>query len=153
MSKYLSVFIIIIFSMLAVSAAADSSCAPTISLVSQDPVLATPGSYVKLVFEISGLNECKDGLTVKLNPLYPFSLDSGSDYLRILNTNPYVSGYKSTWNVGYNLRIADDASGENYTVQMAYHSGPETEISTTFSVNKDFDINIINSLTSFDAVV
>jgi hypothetical protein len=153
MKKYLSVFIIMILSLLTVSAAADYSCIPTISLVSQDPVLATPGSYVKLVFEISGLDECKDGLTVKLNPLYPFSLDSGSDSLRVLNTNPYVLGYKSTWNVGYNLRIADDASGENYTVQMAYHSGTESAISSTFSVNKDFEINIINSLTSFDSVV
>jgi hypothetical protein len=152
--KSVFIFLIVIFSMLSVSAAsADfSGCAPQISLVSQDPVIATPGSYVKLVFEVSGLDYCSNGVAVKLNPSYPFSLDSGIDSMRVLNAKPYVSGYKGTWNIGYTVRIAEDASGENYTIQMLYHSGTGTDF-TTSSVSQDFDINIINSLTSFDAVV
>jgi hypothetical protein len=129
-----------------------TSCSPTITLVNQDPITATPGSYVKLVFEISGLDYCTSGLAVELNPQYPFSLDSGADPVRVLTSKPYVAGYKSTWNVGYNVRIADDASGENYTIELLYHSGIGTDF-TSSSVRKDFDISITNSLTSFDAVI
>jgi hypothetical protein len=154
MKRYSIIFLMLILSMLSVSAASTdlSGCTPQISLVSQEPVIATPGSYVKLVFEVSGLDYCTNGMAVELNPSYPFSLDSGSNSIRVLNAKPYVSGYKGTWNIGYNVRIADDASGENYTIQMLYHSGTGTDFITS-SVSQDFDINIINSLTSFDAVV
>jgi len=130
-----------------------TTCSPKISLVNQDPVIATPGSYVKVVFEISNLDYCSsNGLAVKLNPKYPFSLDSGVDSVRTLASSPYVSGYKSTWDVGYTVRVADDASGENYTLSLLYHSGIGTDFTSSF-VEQDFSINIIDALTSFDAVI
>jgi len=136
-----------------VNAATDlTTCSPQISLVSQDPITATPGTYVKVVFEVSNLDYCSSGLAVKLNPKYPFSLDSGVDSVRTLASKPYVVGYKTTWDIAYTVRIADDASGENYTLQLLYHSGIGTDFTSSF-VEQGFTINILDAQTNFDAVI
>lgn len=130
-----------------------SSCSPVINLISQDPLPATPGSYVKVVFEVSNLYSCYNGFAVELNPKYPFSLDNGTNSIQTISSLPYVSGsYKYTWDVGYTVRIADDAVGENYTLPLLYHAGAGTDF-TLPSVEQDFTIAITDERTTFDSVI
>jgi len=132
---------------------ADSStCSPNIVLVSQDPIKATPGSYVKVVFELSNLYNCYNGLGVKLTTPYPFSLDNGTNPVQTIASLPYVSGsYQTTWDVGYTVRIADDAANQNYTLPLLFHIGTSPDFSN--SAENDFNINIINEMTNFDSVI
>jgi hypothetical protein len=130
-----------------------STCSPQINLVSQDPVSAAPGSYVKVVFEVSNLGYCSAGFAVKLDSKYPFSLDNGTNPVQYITSLPYVAGnYQTTWDVGYNVRIADDAIGQNYTLSLLSHQGTGSDF-TYSSVEQGFTIGITDERTTFDSVI
>lgn len=129
----------------------DSSCNPVIKIVSQDPIPSIPDSYVKLIFEVSNLGNCY-GFAVKLNPEYPFSLDTGSDSIQTIENIPSSSGYKSAWDVPYKIRIASDALDGEYNLKLTYHEGSGRDFET-FAIEKMFNITIQDSRTKFDAVI
>ena len=73
-NKFFAVIIIslslIIFANINLTAV--SGCSPIITLLNQDPNPAIPGGYVRVIYEVSGMQEpdC-NGMTVKLIPEYP----------------------------------------------------------------------------------
>lgn len=142
--------LICIFNSLYFVSADITSCSPNITLISQDPYPATPNSYVTLVFEISKLEKC-DGLAVKVNQEYPFSLDPGVDSIQTIH-KPYSTDYKDSWIVSYKLRVAQDALDDNYQVILNYHEGDSKDFSS-YSFEQQFNVNIKDSQTSFDVVV
>src|SRR3989344_3461580 len=105
---YMVLVFILIASISLVHAADITSCNYAINLINQDPNPATPNSYVKLVFEVSGLSNC-NGFAVKLDPQYPFSLDPGADVVQTITKTPYAQDYKSTWDIPYKVRVAQEA--------------------------------------------
>jgi hypothetical protein len=142
---------IIMLSNVSLTKAESVSCNPSIQLVNQDPVSATPASYVKVVFEVSNLQGC-NGFAVKLNPEYPFSLDPGYESIQTLNTNPYSPNYKSAWTIPYRIRIADDALEGDYNLKLFYHSGISTDFSQYY-IEGDFNITISDEQTDFATVI
>jgi len=155
MNRRLFISISIVFILMFVSIgsvnAESNSCNPGIKLINQDPNPAIPDSYVKVLFEITGLGNCNKGYAVKLNPEYPFSLDSNSSDVFTIEGNPYAPGYKNTWMIPYQIRIASDALEGDYSLKLDYHEG-----SDKFFVDyteKEFNITILDSRTKFDAVI
>jgi len=146
----LGIFTLIFLSIFSLVNAETISCNPTINLVSQDPNPSVPNDYVKLLFEISNFGDC-NGLAVQLNPEYPFSLDSNESSIQSIETNPYVSGYKSAWAIAYKLRIDSDAFDGDYSLFMRYHGGNSLDFSSY--LEQDFNISIKDSRTEFDAVI
>jgi hypothetical protein len=130
--------------------AESNSCNPTIKLVSQDPNPATPSDYVKVIFEITELENC-DGFSVRLNPEYPFSLDSNASAVQSIETNPYVSGYRSVWMIPYNVRVDSAAFEGDYKLKLQYHEG-NNKIFDSY-VGAGFNITIEDSRTKFDTVI
>ncbi len=127
------------------------SCSLTVTLLNQEPYPAVPGEYVKVVFQISGLNDnACSGAKFRLVPKYPFSLDEG-DEIKVLDGNTYIPGYNKNWLIGYKLRVDKDAvEGEN-SIEARYTSN--TNLNFDSYVEKSFNITIEDSRTSFDAVV
>jgi hypothetical protein len=125
-------------------------CDPTIQLVSQDPSPAVPNDYVKVIFEVTNLGNC-DGLTLKLNQEYPFSLDSNSSDTQTIETNPYAPDYRAVWTIPYKIRIDGDAFDGDYNLKLRYHEGASESLSDY--VEQGFDISIKDSRTEFDAVI
>jgi len=135
--------------------ATSSTCYPQIALVNQDPNPATPNSYVKLLFEVSGVDQqaCSSGMAVKLIPEYPFSLDPNAESVQVLNSNTYIAGnYKTTWMVPYNVRIADNALEGDYLIKMFYHLGSDENFDSSYA-EEDFNVTITDAQTDFDAVI
>jgi hypothetical protein len=154
MNKYLVLTsFFLIFSLVCVGFinAADDPCGPTITLVSQDPNPAVPNGYVKVIFEISDTEGC-DGLSVRLDPDYPFSLDENATNVQTLQGNPYSQDYKNTWSVPYKVRIDPDALDGDYSLKLDYIEGV-TEYFYSSYIKKGFNITIQDSRTNFDAVI
>ena len=144
-------FSIIILSNVLISAASDSTpCSPSIQMVNQDPSPAIPDGYVKVTFEITGLDHCK-GFAVKLNPEYPFSLDTNETSFFSISENPYSAGYSNAWMVPYKIRVASDAFDGDYFLKLDYHEGTDSYFNS-YSENQ-FNITIKDARTKFDAVI
>jgi len=147
----LSAVFILVIMLASFNLAADSSCKPKISLVNQDPTPADPNSYVKVVFEVSGLLDC-DGFAVKLDPKYPFSIDPDVNPVQTIDKFSYLPNYKSTWTVPYKIRVAQDAFEGEYQLGMLYHVGTNQEFGASEG-RAEFNISITDTQTDFDVVV
>lgn len=126
-------------------------CNPKINLVYQDPFPAVPDSYMKVVFEVSGLDNC-NGYAIQLRPEYPFSLDPGVNAVRSIEKNPFAAGYKSAWNVPYTVRVASDALEGEYYIKIRQHQGTSEDFESAAS-EEEFNISIVDSQTDFAVVI
>ena len=129
-----------------------AACSLNVSLINQDPYPAIPGDYVKIVFQVSGVEnpECKGamfGLVLK----YPFSADEDTD--KILPDSSYVPDYNTAWMIPYKIRIDENAlNGEN-ELEVKYKIGREkywdSYLTKKFNitiedVRADFEVSIKN---------
>lgn len=128
-------------------------CQLSMDLVNQDPNPAVPGDYVKVLIQVSGIeNPYCNGAKVKLEPEYPFSLDPGDTTLQTLAASTYVQDYKTAWTIPYKLRIASDAIEGDYQLKLICDSGVNNYFDD-LSVEKHFNITVTDVQTDFDAVI
>jgi len=135
-----------------VSAESAGTCTLDVSLINQEPYPAAPNSYVKLVFQVSGVENPKcEGAKFEFVPTYPFSLDQNEQALKILDSgSTYVSNYNNNWMVAYKVRVDKDAIEGDSEIKIRYvvgAEGPDPYITKTFT------IDIEDTRTSFDAVI
>lgn len=142
-------FFLFLFLFVNVSAE-DSSCNPTFKLISQDPNPAGPGDYVRVLLEVSDFADC-DGLSLRLDSQYPFSLDENDSAIQTIESNPFAPGYKTVWTIPYKVRIDSSALNGDYSLTIQYH--PKSNAYFYSYSEKEFNIIIQDSLTNFDAVI
>jgi hypothetical protein len=150
--SFAGILIIMFVSMSLASADTVLSCNPHVNIISQDPSPAIPDSYVKVVFEISNLATC-NGLSVKLNPIYPFSLDPGYNPIQTIEKNPYSPDYKTAWDVPYTIRVAQDALEGDYELKLQYHEGANKDFQYSSFVEEGFNLTVTDVQTDFAVVV
>jgi hypothetical protein len=131
-------------------ASAIGGCDLKASLVNQDPIHAVPGEYVRVVFQLTGLDNpaCGD-VTFKVMQDYPFSLDPGVDPAVTLRGVTYTSSYNSQATIPYDLRVDKDALDNNYTLRVFYGIG----IANPSLIEGDFSISVENVKSDFDVFV
>ncbi len=153
-----ALFLVMGFFISAQSVSALGTCYPQINLVNQDPNPAVPGSYVKVLLEVSGVDnpDCK-GFAVQISPQYPFSLDPGVSPIQVLNDSTYTPDFKTSWTVPFKLRVADDAIQGEYTLPIKSHTGTSRDFLTNppmqLSYDNEVNITLTDALTSFATVV
>jgi len=149
-----SLFLGIFFSV-QVRADSATACNLNVSLVNQDPYPAIPDSYVKLTFQVTGVqnSEC-DGAYFALVPTYPFSLEENPGWI-ILNDETYILGseYKSSWMIPYTVRVDKDALDDSAEIEVHYSSGKGDPTKSESYLIQKFNISIQDSRTAFDAVI
>ena len=149
MNKILTFIVLAMFAFsMAVVSADDDPCALSVSLINQDPYPAVPGSYVKLVFQVSGIDDSScTGAKVNIEPNYPFSFDDGENSVFVLDgATTYINDYETAWMIPVKLRVDEDAFDGNASVTVSYGE--------TFTVvSQDFDVEIEDARTTFDAVI
>jgi hypothetical protein len=133
-----------------VNASESGACDLEVSLINQEPYPAAPGSYVKLVFQVAGVeNPTCNGANIKFVPIYPFSLDSNQESLKVLTSgSTFISNYNNNWMVAYNVRVDKDAIEGESNVVIYYSDGNQDP-----TIKKEFIIDIEDTRTSFDAVI
>jgi hypothetical protein len=129
---------------------ASASCDMGVTLLNQDPYPATPGEYVKVVFQINGTEttEC-NSVFFDIVPEYPFSVES-SDTRVVLAGGTYITGYESFLLKAYKLRVDGNALDGDSKIKVKY--GYKTG-GTTSSYTKEFDVNIKDARTDFEVSV
>jgi len=139
---------LLMMGMSAMTTAIESACFLNVTLINQDPYPAVPGDYVKLVFQVDGIDSpyCND-ITFNLLEDYPIEFDPGKSGLRTFKKIDYIKDYESNLLVPYEVRVNKDAlDGEN-PIEVRVQSKNGAAISKTFSlevvdVKADFEVYV-----------
>lgn len=130
-----------------------ATCMLDVYMINQDPYPAVPGEYVKLVFQVDGLEnkDCEE-VMVELVPNYPIVLDPNSTTKVSANSGTFVRDFGSHLIVPYRVRIDEDAvEGDNpIDVKVSYGDILASQKSTIISqfnltvedLKADFEITI-----------
>ena len=129
-----------------------SSCVLTPTLLSQDPNPVTPGDYVKLVFQVIGMQDPSCGnVTFQLIPEYPISFDptTTSYYSALGGVN--VANYNSYLTIPYTIRVDPDAVKGNDTIYLQYTNSNfnTSAISKTFFIELSISLIVISIIVMF----
>lgn len=129
---------------------ASAACDLQISMLNQDPYPAIQGEYVKVVFQIDGLETADCGIvTFGVKEGYPFYLDPDVENPITRNSGTYQKDYNSSPQVPYKLRIDENAlDGEN-SLEVYYSTKTATGITQEFDIKvqdtrADFEVNVKN---------
>ncbi|MEK6918719.1 MAG: hypothetical protein AABW73_01640 [Nanoarchaeota archaeon] len=124
-------------------------CDLDISLVNQDPAVATPGDYLKLVFKVDGISqvECGD-VKLKLAPQFPIILEQGDSGERSLTSGGFVANYVDYALVPYRIIIDKDTPDGDNEIRLSY-----TQAGVSGEIKKFFNISVKNQVADFEVTV
>jgi len=135
-----------------VSAASSSgACQIGVALVNQDPYPAVPGDYVKIVFQLTGVDNPDCGkITFAVNGVFPFSLDPGVPKEFVVRSGIYSKDFPSFYLAPFKLRVDKDALDGDNVLSASY--------STSVGANdlvfeKDFNISVQDLRGDFEVSV
>jgi hypothetical protein len=118
--------------------AAETACDLDVTLLNQDPYPAVPGDYVKLVFQVEGLDSptCED-ITFNLLADYPIEFNPGETGLRTFKKIDYIKDYESNLLIPYEVRINSDALDGANPVEVRVQSKGNAPLTKTFDIEVD----------------
>ncbi len=125
------------------------SCSLGVSMINQDPYPAIPGDYVKVVFQIDGVENPECGIVnFEIKENYPFSLDPGTTNRITINAGTYSRTYSSFYLATYKLRVDEGALEGDNPIEVVY-SGSGAGLLEEFDIyvedtRADFEIHIKN---------
>lgn len=141
--------ILIIISIFIFSIASINACNLGINLINQDPYPAIPGGNVKILFQVTGVenSECRE-ISFQINEKFPFEVDPGTTNKRTIQGGIFARDYSNFWIVPYNLRIDDYALGKTTKLEIKISNSK-----TNSKIIKEFDIEIKDVETDFEIYV
>jgi hypothetical protein len=146
--RFIFTFIIIAVYLLNIATAA---CDLQISMLNQDPYPAIPGDYVKVVFQIDGLESTECGeVTFGIKEEYPISLDPNVTNPITIKSGTFQANYGSFYLAPYKLRLDENAmDGENPIEVYHTKSSSSVTVITEFNltvddIRADFEIHVKN---------
>ncbi len=129
-------------------AVAETACDLDITLLNQDPYPAIPGDYVKLVFQVDGLDspDCND-ITFDLIEDYPIKFNPDETGIRTFKKIDYVKDYESSLLIPYEVRIDENALDGANNIEARVQSKNDAPLTETFSIEiddslADFEVHI-----------
>jgi len=139
------ILLLAVFSFIGLATA--ETCNLEISMLNQDPYLAIPGDYVKVVFQINGLENTNCGIvTFGVKENYPIYLDPDTQNPITINSGTYQKDYSSSSQVSYKLRLDENAlDGEN-PIEVYYSTG-------TTNIVKEFNLTVKDTRADFEVYV
>ncbi len=126
-----------------------TTCAPTVSLVNQDPYPATPGDYVKIVFQVDGIADpaCGD-IQFELLEKYPITFDPNSTKKISLKSGTFAKDYSSHLIVPYKVRVDHEAVDGDNPIEVQF-----SNMGATGLISQEFNLNIEDSRADFEVYV
>jgi len=126
-----------------------ATCNLKISMLNQDPYPAIPGDYVKVVFQIDGLENSDCGeISFGIKEEYPISLDPNVTNPITIKSGTFQANYGSFYLAPYKLRLDENAlDGENPIEVYHTKSLSDLTVITEFNLTvkdtrADFEIHI-----------
>jgi hypothetical protein len=125
-----------------------SACTLDVKLINQDPYPASPGDYVKVVFQMTGTEDPSCGLvTFQLLEAYPFSLDPGVSRDVVIQSGTYAKDYDPSLIMPYRLRVDENALDGDNELKIGFFT---TNTNNNVFQNRNFSINVEDSRTEFE---
>ncbi|MAE49286.1 hypothetical protein CMI48_00510 [Candidatus Pacearchaeota archaeon] len=150
MKWFLFVGFVFVLSLSFVSAA---DCEITATLLNQDPYPAVPGEYVKLVFQIDGLDTTDCGeVTVELVEEFPVSFDPNQTRVVQINSGTFTSDFQSFLIAPYRVRVSEEALEGDNPIELKYTFQPAADGAPT-ELSREFQLNVQNVKTDFEISV
>lgn len=132
-----------------VNAQSASLCDLSVSLLNQDPYPAIPGEYVKVVFQLKGLDEPTCGqVNFELVEEFPFTLEPGQKRVVEFGSGTFVKDYKSYGLIPYTIIVDERALDGDRPINVKYTSNAQRNNVT--SITKQFNINVEDLRTDFE---
>jgi len=124
-----------------------AGCNLGVSLLNQDPYPAVPGDYVKLVFQVEGVenSECQN-VVFELIPQYPISFDPGVESKVTIKGGTFTKDFTSFLMVPFKVRVDSDALNGDTPFEVSYSDGL---ISPTKKL-KDFNLYVEDVRVDFE---
>lgn len=124
------------------------------SLINQDPYPAVPGDYVKLLFQLKGLEDPScENIYFELVEEYPISLDPGDDAVIHRAGGTFTKDFESHLTMPYKVRVDPDALNGDTPIEVRYASTSlATSIPATFH-SSTFNLNIQDVKSDFEIFV
>lgn len=149
MKKGFIIFLVFLFSF-APALALTNSCDLSLQLLNQDPYPAIPGDYVKIVFQIDGLEDsnCND-VTLNFLEKYPISFDNGSSGIASFKSGTFSRDFPGHAVVPFKVRVDGDAIDGNNPIEVLLSQSGTAELSYTFNLSvedtkAEFEIYVKN---------
>jgi hypothetical protein len=146
MKRSVLLVFMLLFSFSVVSA--ETVCDLDVSLINQDPYPAVPGDYVKLVFQLDGVDgaDCQD-ITFDLLTDYPIEFNSGESGRRTFERINYLKDFDSNILVPYEVRVHRDALDGANPIEVRVQSKGDPALSRVFDlevsdVKADFEVYV-----------
>jgi len=119
-------------------ASAEIICDLNVTLLNQDPYPAVPGDYVKLVFQLEGIDDpdCSD-ITFDILTNYPIEFNPGESGLRTFRRVNYLKDYESNILIPYEVRINKDALDGANPIEVRVQSKGSAPLSKTLDIEVD----------------
>jgi len=146
MQKELILILVLFFSIAPVLA--ETTCDLNVKLLSQDPYPAVPGDYVKLVFQLDGLDSPNcDDITFELLSQYPISFKAGDSKIKTFKKLDYIKDYKSEVLVPYEVILDENSIDGKTPIDVKIQSKGDAPITKTFDlevedVRATFEISV-----------
>ena len=134
-----------------ISASSDGACILNTSLINQDPYPAIPGDYLKLVFQVNGVeNPNCGGVSIKLNQAFPFTLDPGATDTFTANAGIFNRDYSSFLIAPYKIRVNEEALDGSNPIEVAVTYSQATMKTT---ILEKFNVEIEDKRADFEIYV
>jgi len=143
------IMIFVALSIFLVPLISSAECDLDISMINQDPYPAIPGDYVKVVFQIDGIENPECGVvTFGIKEDYPISLDPNVENPITINSGTFQRTYSSFYLAPYKLRVDEDAIDGDNPIEVNYKIG-STDYLEEFNLyvedtRADFEIHVKN---------
>ena len=126
-----------------------ANCALNVNFVNQDPYPAVPGEYVKLLFQLRGLeeSECGDAF-FELVEEHPISFDPGFKSRFIGNSGTFAKDFDSYFALPYKVRVDANALEGDVPIKVRYGS-----VDSKFYLSKEFNLSVKDVKTDFEVFV
>jgi hypothetical protein len=149
MKKEVMLILLVVFSLAFVFA---EPCDLDVTLINQDPYPAVPGDYVKLVFQIEGVEnpECGD-VVFKLLEKYPISFDPGKSSEITIKSGTYTKDHSSFLMAPYQVRVDDNALNGDNVIEVAF-TNKDTGAVSSFQ-SEQFNLEVENVKADFEVFV
>ncbi len=151
MKKYLLLLAFGIILFAGFSFASAASCDLDVQMISQDPYPAVPGDYVKLVFQVEGVEnpECGE-VYFELIPDYPISFDPGVKSSVQIRAGTYTQDFPSYLQVPFKVRVSEDAVDGDNPIEVRFIGG---NLQAEGSRLQEFNISVENVKADFEVSV
>ena len=134
-----------------VSTVMAAGCDLSVTLLNQDPYPAVPGDYVKLVFQIAGVENPECGsVSFELIEKYPISFDPGTVSKQTISAGTFVRDHSSVVLVPYKVRVDPEALDGDNTIEVEFTS---KNLGATGTLLKTFTLDVNDVKADFEVFV